>query len=792
MDVSQTKIETWIKLIRLLKLQDVLDDIQVCMPYFIFYLHYKYLNVYKYIYNYTFQVSIHIQLDNKLNENIFKLLLHLCRTTDECNKQSYETGKKIAELTKLLCSLLIDIPDNNNFIKCLFKIVRCLISLNLYEDAAEICCYLQPGKLYNPQNDTMELLTKVLSLWHVAVNNIYLVLTTESLNEENYNNFKSIITYEMKVMQITYKNYTKPLIMGISIYLDKIAAIDKEPNKYFKDFSKYMLKYLTRTQLYLEKDEKYIIYCHVLRIMCHIICRSINMIDIESMIKTLDELSSCFKNLFAEDEECLQCFQQFQNLCTTLLMPIKNFVSDSAKNVKNIVSCNLKIAQKYGYMGALKWNALNIAEIIEPWFIYLEKCIEADKCVVNKLLDTGILLEMMNLFIYMDIDVFYMKEVSIKCKWCMGKVCTVKRDLYNAIVMKCRSLSLICRFSIKTLPKEACVLARKVLEQNIKSIICEMKECRCKRWIQLWNTCRTLIYNIGILFEHIYDESACFFTLLCHCIFQLQEIYSSSKYFENSKDIENSISFALHKLSVIYYNNGIYRKAMTVCALNALLTYDQPNTKAFHMWANIKKYAPKEIAKLTMIECLKHDKDQIKNKMGFLIDTSKYNIIKLYSREIRSLLEEKISFTNCILPLFEEFETLEPNKCLYAQVVQLLGHYLLNFEYDSSILKYYKRAMSYLKQDALDSPNVLCLEANLHFFTFVEELYIMNKQTQMEMENTKFALYAPKLPELRETKSPNVVPAYTMINIKKDSTLILNLQKCLKKWNELFQCDIVS
>jgi len=39
MDVTQTKIETWIKLIRLLKLQDVLDDIQVCMPSFIFDLH---------------------------------------------------------------------------------------------------------------------------------------------------------------------------------------------------------------------------------------------------------------------------------------------------------------------------------------------------------------------------------------------------------------------------------------------------------------------------------------------------------------------------------------------------------------------------------------------------------------------------------------------------------------------------------------------------------------------------------------------------------------------------------
>ncbi|KMQ90949.1 hypothetical protein RF55_9237 [Lasius niger] len=60
----------------------------------------------------------------------------------------------------------------------------------------------------------------------------------------------------------------------------------------------------------------------------------------------------------------------------------------------------------------------------------------------------------------------------------------------------------------------------------------------------------------------------------------------------------------------------------------------------------------------------------------------------------------------------------------------------------------------------------------------------------MEMENTKFALYAPKIPELTEIKSPNIVPAYTMINVKRASSLTLSLQKCLKKWKQLFECDI--
>ncbi|XP_011339642.1 uncharacterized protein LOC105280654 isoform X2 [Ooceraea biroi] len=764
MSVTQAKLQAWVKLIQLKKLQDVLDDIQ----------------------------SIHIQVDSKLNEKIFKLLLHLYRTADECKEQSSETGKEMAALTKLLCSLLINIPNNNNFVKCLFKIARYLISLNLYEDAAEICCYLQPGKMYDPQNDTIELLAKVLSLWQGETSNAYLLLTKQSFNEENYNNLKNAIAYEMRMIQILHKNYTKPLIMRISAHLDTIATIDKGGNKYFQDFLRHMQEYLAGAQLCLEQDEKYIIYCHTLHIICHIICKSINMADVESTRKTLNELFSDFENLLAEDEECHQCFQQFQNLCATLLVPVESFANDTAKNLQNIVSCNSKIAQRYGYE-ALKWNAFSTAEIGEPLFMYLERCVKADKCLlVDKLLDTSVLLETMNLFIHMNVDAFYMREMSLKkCKWCLDKVCTVKKDLYNAIVMQCRFFTLVCKFSVKTLPEEVCVLARKILEQNANSIIREMRECRCTRWIQLWSTCRTLIYNIGILSEHVYKEGARLFALLCRCIFQLRETDSSSKYFKSPEDLENSLSFALYKLSVIYYNNGVYRRAMTVCALHALLTYDQPSTKAFHVWANIKKHAPEIVRKLSMIECLRSDKDQIKDVMNFLIDTSKYDLVKLRLREVKSLIEEEISFTNCVSALLEEFERLEPSKRLYARAVQLLGHYLLNFEFDSSVLEYHKRAMSRLKQDVeLDSLSVLCFEANLHFFTFLEELHAMNKQTQVEMENTKFALYAPKLPELRETKSPNVVPAYTMINVKKDVNLVVHLQKCLKKWSELFKCDI--
>lgn len=717
------------------------------------------------------------QVDNRLNKNIFKLLLHFCCAVDKCNQLNSPSGQTVAELTKLLCSLLIEIPDNNNFVKCLFTIVRFLISQNLYEDAGEICCYLQPGRLYNPQNSTLDLLTKVLSLWHASVsNNIYCALTSSTLlrNSETYINLETVIKQEMKMILMTYENYTKHLIVNISAHMDRIANIDVE-TYLIEDLYKLFFKYLIETKLYLDKDEKYVIYCHVLRIMCMFY----KTIDKNNNSEMLAELSDCVKRILAEDEECHKCFEQFQNLYTTLAVPIKNY-SDVAKKIKDVILHNSNIAQKYGNTGGLRCNALVLVDIVEPVLIHWEECLEADKHMVNQLVDSGLLLEMMNLFVHMSADEFYNKQESIKCKWCISKVCTVKRDLYNFIIVKCKLVSLVYKFCSKVWTQEVFVLARKILEHNIKLIINEMRECNCTRWTQLWNTCRALIFNMGLVSD--YEENVRLFSLLSICFFQVRTI-------KPKEDLEDSISYVLNKLSVIYLNNDMHRKAMTVAAVYALLSYDKPNTKAFFIWAVIKKRAPEEIAKLTMLECLRKDKDDIESEIGFSDDISKYDLIELCSREATSLIEENVPFTSGVSRTLDELEKLKPSNYQYARVLHLLGHYLLTFQYDSSILKYYNQAISNLK---LNKIGCLCLEANLRFFIFVDELDTINKQTHKEMENTKFALQARKMSELSETKSPNVVPAYTMINVKRDSSLMLKLKECVKKWNQLFECDIVS
>ncbi|XP_011861421.1 PREDICTED: uncharacterized protein LOC105558387 [Vollenhovia emeryi] len=98
----------------------------------------------------------------------------------------------------------------------------------------------------------------------------------------------------------------------------------------------------------------------------------------------------------SEDEECRQCFRQFRSLCTTLLVPMEGIVGDSAKRIQSIVDCDTNVARKYGYAGGLRWNAISTAEIFEPVLAYLEKRVDTDKSTLERLLDTGVLLELMN------------------------------------------------------------------------------------------------------------------------------------------------------------------------------------------------------------------------------------------------------------------------------------------------------------------------------------------------------------------------------------------------------------
>ena len=315
-----------------------------------------------------------------------------------------------------------------------------------------------------------------------------------------------------------------------------------------------------------------------------------------------------------------------------------------------------------------------------------------------------------------------------------------------------------------------------------------MKQYKCKWWTHLWSTSSALIYNLGIISDCFYEESVSLFSLLFTSIIQFDGIESKSQHI----NLENPIGFTLHKISTLHYNHNMYREAMTATALNALLNCNDPNSKAFRMWASIKHKSvnSKEITEMTMLACLKKDKSKIE-ELGLSIDLSKYDLIEICLKEAKGLQEAKVNLSIAIQKVLSELKALKVNPIQYALMVQMLVYHSLNFDYDEDILACIKQAVSNLKQIKMDC-NILCLQANLEFYIFVTQLRSVSKKIEMEIENMKFALYAPKVNEIGENESRDVVPAYSMINVKEDSRHMMYLQEALKKWEKCLKQNLVS
>nr|XP_012141376.1 PREDICTED: uncharacterized protein LOC100876946 [Megachile rotundata] len=751
MNNIEGKIKRWIELIQKEQLKSVTEDIQavVCT-----------------------------NLSEKINKHIFKLLLYLSHTADKCDKENKVIGRELYELTCLLCSILIEVPDSNKYVSSLFHIIRCLLTMYMFKEASDICLYL---KVECYSHDSMnDVLIKIAHLWYNSVNNTFCALQKSPTVSKHYYDLKNIIRYELEMIQIAHKNFTKYLLMKISSYLDKILAIKREPNAYFVDFYTFIIEYMNQIELVLDMNEKYIICRHVFHIISRIICENINEKCLKSVTKLLNTINNNFKTLLMEDEECHQCFLLFESMCLILLRPVEYLKECTAKNVQDFSDNYMTIVKKYGYQRSIKWTTFSIVQILETLFMYWEKCIKTEK---KMFLKNDILVQMMNLIAC--ISVCFTEQISEKCKSCQSENCLIKRDIYNAVVIKIRCINVISKLSASDLSKDICMFVQRFLEENVAAIY-EMMKNNCKCWSQLWSTCSALIYNLGIMFDCFYEESVSLFSLLCSSIIRFEGIHSKSHYI----NLQNPICFTLHRLSSVHYNHGMYREAMTSTALNALLSYDDPDSKAFRMWANIKhkSITSKEIVEMTIITCLKNDKTKME-ELGLSIELSKYDLVEICLREVGGLQEAKINLSCAIYQVLNEMEVLKATPIQYARAVQMLAYHLLHFDHNEDISECLEQVISRLKQ-IKSNTYVLSLLANLEFYIFITQLNTMNKQTQIEMENTKFALYAPKMSEIGENESRDVVPVYTKINIREDSKLLLYLQKPLKKWNKCFQKNI--
>ncbi|KAK2583215.1 hypothetical protein KPH14_009234 [Odynerus spinipes] len=744
------RLKTWINLIKSEKLQDIIEDLKA---------------------------NIHSQLDESTkisDKDAFKLLLYLSHVASKCNKQNYEIGERISELASLLCSILSTVPDNERFASSLFHITRCLLTMHLYTEAKNLCSYLMQKNFDCSESKTNEILVQLIYLWHDSAEAKFISLQKNPQNVKDYYEFKNIIENQLQLVKKVYKNNAKRILTKVDIYLKKIVMLKNTSNKYIDDFSKYILQHQKYENVVIDKNDKYQVYHLILCIISRIICVKIDEGNITYAIHILEDAYKYLENMLLVDEECYQSFLHFKATCFVLLKPVKELTEFTAEGIQQHANQYIEITKKYGYRNTVTFTASTFAQIFEYLFLHWESNLKLGN---KQFLNTDTLFETMKFIV--SISRVLMSTVAEKCK-CIGEQCSIKTDLYNAIALKARCVVLVSKLSSENLPKNVCRLAQKFMEENISSIR-DMKESNCKYWTSLWSMCGRLLYNMGATSESFYDESSFFISLLCSSIIYFEGINSESLYLK----LSNPICVALYRLSNIHYTNGMYREAMTVSALHGLLSYEDINSKAFKMWASIKHKTSKtslNLIKISMISCLKADIKKIK-EIGLHINLSEYNLIELCLSEAKGLYRAKINLSEAFESVLKELKLLKATTIQYARVIQLLGYHLLHYQenYTSGCFKDMVSELESLKHKSV---NILCLKANLEFFTFVNELHISNKHTQIEMENTGFALHAPKLSENPESY---IVPAYTKINIKEDIRLMELLQKSLKTWNKIEQ-----
>ncbi|KAG7207104.1 hypothetical protein KM043_000981 [Ampulex compressa] len=757
MEGRDMNVKRWAELIRAEKLQDVLDEIRG---------------------HEVFQESSAVESDTKVNKGIFKLLLYLAHTADKCDKERHFTGKKIYELCFTFCSVLTRVPDDIKFISSLFHIIRCLLAMHMYQEAFEVSTFLRSTNVNRLDVNVSDILLKISYLWQHAANDAFVCVEKNSIASSK---LETIMNFDLEVLRIVHKNYSKHFFTRISTYLDKMDRRDQGSFILSNKFCENIIERLRRAKVSLDVDAKYVIYRHMVHIVSRMTCQRIEGGRVEMEAPILTDAWNYFKNILAEDQECYECFKRFENVCGTLIKPLEHLTKHDSRDISDNIDGYFEIARKHGYSGAIKWTVLSTAQILEPLLAYWETSSKAGN---KRFLDNGILLATMNAVSL--IGIFFMKQVSEKCKSCYKESCTVRRDMYNAVVIKTRCVNLVSKLSQEDLSRDVCVLARKFLEQNIASIY-EMKERDCKSWTSLWASCGTLIYNLGLISGNYYEEAKALFSLLFTCIIQFEGLNAVHRWI----NLPNPGCMALHRLSGVHYERSMYREAMTASALNGLLSYGDQNSKAFRMWANIKHKCAsnKEIAELTMLRCLKADKSRIE-ELGLRLNMADYDLVELCLRETKGLQEAKVNLSSPIKEVLVDSERLDAAPVQQARMVQLLGHHLLSFEDESEILEILKRTISRLKQTECESAARRCLEANLEFYIFVDRSRLIGKETRLEMKKTKFALCAPRFSENGENESQSVVPAYSMINIKEDCRLMERLESSLRMWETCFRTSI--
>ncbi|XP_014609651.1 PREDICTED: uncharacterized protein LOC106789708 [Polistes canadensis] len=741
----QMKLKNWIKLIKSGNFENIIEDIMT---------------------NNYFQSDGNSIISNK---DLFKLILHLAHAANDCDKQKYKEGRDIGNLASLLCSNLSTIPDNERFTSSLYHIIRCLLRMNLYEEAENLSSYLIRDNFECIEDKINEIFRQLTYLWHESAEKELLSLQRQPNHRKHYDRYKNAIKYELLITKKSYKNLARHFIIKLSVYLRKLIAIKNISNEYINDFIKYIINE-DYEHMSINKNDKHKIYSSILNIIGKLICTNINDGDKKFLMHILEDESKYFKNMIFDD--CYQSFLHFKTTCITLLQPDEELTESTSKHMERLTSQYIDIVKRCGYTDTVMITASFFVEIFQYVFLYWENNLTLGKI---QFLKTNILYETMKLVD--QISKTLIKTVIENCI-CCSKKCTIKKDLYNYIILKAKCTILVTKLSIKDLPENILQLINRFMEENI-IYLKKIKESNCGHWTTLWSLCGRLLYNMGSTFESFYDTSTFFISLLCSSI-----IYFEGMHCKNSPlNIQNPLCVALYRLSNIHYKKAMYREAMTVSALHGLLSYTDKNSKAFKIWTSIKykiAQTSSNFINISMVSCLRTDRIMIED-IGIHIDLSKYDLIELCLTEAMALKDAKLNLIEAFNSLLNELKILKANIIQRTCFMQLFGYHLLHIKenYTSDIFKNTLFELELLKDKSI---NILCLKANLQFFIYVNELRISNECTRIEMDNAEFALKAPKLSDNQGTY---IIPAYSKINIKEDLRLMKFLKQSLKTWDEI-------
>ncbi|XP_066586741.1 uncharacterized protein [Prorops nasuta] len=712
------------------------------------------------------------------DKSIFNLLVYIALTVNKSDEKDCNFGKEAHKLTCLIYSILNTVPDADKFFSSMYHITRSLLAMSLYDEASSVSSLMYK----NSKIDIHYTFPKIATLWQKAVIQI---INDVQLNPEDsilYNRFENVLAYELSIALDACRDYSKYMLTKLNTYLDEITKAGKSSSKVFFYFCDHLVEILRRDRIPMMENDQIAIFKLMINILKKITCGSINMRNIKKGVWILCELWNILETILIEDNEYFKCAKQFKDLCEIFLIPVKDFSVNNLSFKNNILRKHSSNMKNKNNCLLTKHNALCLIEVSEAIFLYYEECLKTEE---KNFFHDSFLVQIMNLI--ESISTVCMKSTANKHASCKED-CKVKFDFYHAIAIRSKCIALISKLPAKEISKEICGITCQFLEENI-SCLYMLYESKCNTWKLLWSVCGILIYNMGIMLSSHYESSSLLFSLLCSSIIRFEGVQDFSDYLQ----LKNPFNIALHRLSNVHYNHGMYREAMTASALNGLLSYDNINSKAFRMWAVIKHKccSMENIMGISMLTCLKEDIYKIKD-IGLNIELSQYNVAKLGLREVKGLYEAKVNLSSAIKVVIKELKIMKVDYFQYSSAIQYLGHHSLYFESNESIFGLLHSALLCLKKVKRNSAIISCLEANLLFYICVDKLQNINKETKVEMENMNYTINATNPPNLegQQDDFQEIVPTYRNLNINEDSNLMAELKKPLKVWEDCFSTNI--